>query len=139
MFYSIPPRVRLIKFAAAVREFSGRGIRAVCFDMRNCCLGEMGLLIHVIANWEQSKPIRNPAEAGFSERKVAFSMSRWVPATAPAIPALVRRFAANSRSDSALFCKNHGHMRKSWNIFLGPAFFVTVVGRGGRPHARRLG
>jgi hypothetical protein len=107
MFYSIPPRVRLIKFAAAVREFSGRGIRAVCFDMRNCCLGEMGLLIHVIANWEQSKPIRNPAEAGFSERKVAFSMSRWVPASAPAIPALVRRFAANSRSDSVLFCKNH--------------------------------
>jgi hypothetical protein len=29
--------------------------------------------------------------------------ARWVPASAPAIPALVRRFAANRRSDSALW------------------------------------
>jgi hypothetical protein len=65
--------------------------------------------------------------------------ARWVPASAPAIPALLRRFAANSRSGSALFCKNHGHIRKSWNIFFGPAFLVIVVEHGGRPYARRLG
>ena len=59
--------------------------------------------------------------------------ARWVPASVPAIPALVRRFAANSRCDNALFSKNHGHMRKSWNIFFGPAFLVTVEERGAGP------
>jgi hypothetical protein len=37
------------------------------------------------------------------------------------------------------FARNHGHTRKSWNIFFAPAFLVTVVGIGDRPHARRLG
>ena len=37
------------------------------------------------------------------------------------------------------FCRNHGGMRDVGNIFFSRAFLVTVVKRGGRPHARRLG
>jgi hypothetical protein len=40
---------------------------------------------------------------------------------------------------AAPFCKNQRHMRDVGNIFFGRAFLVTVVQRGDRPDARRLG
>jgi hypothetical protein len=113
-------------------------VRAKCFDMRDCCLRRDRLINSgccqlgaVEADQNSFRGRRFGAEDGILD-------ARWVPASAPAIPALVRRFAANRRSDLALFSKNHGRMRKSWNIFFGPAFLVTVE-RGGRPNSRRLG
>ena len=89
--------------------------------------GEIGLLIQVVARWEQSEADQNSFGGRRFGAEDAFS-ARWMPASAPAIPALLRRFAANRRADSALFSKNHGHTRKSWNIF----FRFRVLSNSGR-------
>ncbi len=86
-------------------------------------------------------PIRVPLEAGFPERKMAFSMHLGAGVRTGDSGASMSVSQRNSRSDSALFCKNHGHMREYREYFLRSRVLNNSRSpqRGGKPHGRRLG
>ena len=109
--------------AAVVREFlyqvvASALIRAVCLDTRDCCLKKNRRSNSGCWQLEAVEAGQNSFGGRFCGAEDGVLDAPWVPASAAAIPALVCRFAANSRSDSALSCNKRGHMREYPEYFL---------------------
>ena len=97
IFYSIPPReCGFIRDAAVVREFSYQVvasalIRAVYLDTRDCCLKKDRRSNSGCWQLEAVEAGQNSFGGRFCGAEDGVLDAPWVPASAPAIPALVCR------------------------------------------------
>jgi hypothetical protein len=105
----------------------------ICFDARDCCVTETGLLVRLAASFGGSR-----CRSEFLSRSASQSERRHSRRTgarsAPAI-AGVGRFRANGGFDSALSWKKCGFYGECREYFLRfPVFLVTVEARCGGKH-----